>query len=286
VKAIFAAVTIQAAIPTIAIAQNNLEPVVLQGDVAPGIDNAVFDFFSFPSLSADGGLAVRGNVKGINGNVVTAAENSGIWISDASDLTGLQLLVRENDPAPGTDARFGDAGIQFSNDLTPIRSSFGQVAFRSTLVDGGSGTVNANNDSGIWVGDSNALTLVVREGEAAPGAVGSNFCNFEPPIINGPGHVAFMAGLTDGVGGCNDRAGIWLHKSGEASPLRLVARVGDAAPGVSDGAAYIQLLDPVLNPTGVVAFVADLTANSPEVLREEALFAGDPFDNGHRFGRS
>jgi hypothetical protein len=238
--------------------QLSLERVVEADLAAPDTGGASFTAFGQSTIDDDGGFAVRG-LLGEGG--VTGSTDAGIWTSGSPDLAMLDLFVRENDVAPGTSSEFGDSGFQFSSNLSPVHNAFAEVAFQAPLVDG---------RSGIWMGNASSLVLVAITGMSPIGTGGATFCSFQNTLLNDQGQVAFVAGLDAGPG-CLDRAGIWLYTPGAVPELTEIARLGNVAPGVSDGSAFSFLHDPVLNHRGDIAFIAGLGASD-----SEAVFAGNP----------
>ncbi|MEM8782197.1 MAG: choice-of-anchor tandem repeat NxxGxxAF-containing protein [Planctomycetota bacterium] len=92
---------------------------------------------------------------------------------------------------------------------------------------------------------------VALTGDAVPGAgPGVVFDQFVPGTMNSLGHTAFFATLAGpGVTTAN-RAGLWSETGGQ---LGLVARTGDAAPGVTGG-TFGGFFVPTMNDSGQVAF--------------------------------
>jgi hypothetical protein len=102
--------------------------------------------------------------------------------------------------------------------------------------------VNGSNDTGIWLGDDNSLTLVAREGSPALGDMSTDvvFGGFESNTsqginfitVNSAGRVAFAGGLTgEGVTPDSNYGILAQDSDGE---LHLIARKGDVvevAPG-------------------------------------------------------
>ena len=90
----------------------------------------------------------------------------------------------------------------------------------------------------------------------------------DAPSINSSGDVAFAAQLVvpDGMGGATFEGAIFGPTSGAGSPLGLIARSGDSAPGAADGAAFAFFDAPSINDSGDVAFQASLrTGTGAEV---------------------
>src|SRR5262249_20862640 len=153
----------------------------------------------------------------------------------------------------------------------------GRIAFFGILAQG-SGAVTSTNDTGIWSAGSGSLSLVAREGSAAPGAgAGAVFTSFFTPVLNGAGHTAFRGFLLNGAGGvtsAND-FGVWSEGTGT---LSLVAREGSQAPDTPAGAVYSNFNDVAMNGLDHVAFTASLLIGSGGVVASNAngLWAEDP----------
>ena len=95
--------------------------------------------------------------------------------------------------------------------------------------------VTTADDTAIWVGTPGNFSILVREGDAAPGTVGAtmttSFSNpsHQPTGINRSGRVLFQTTLANGdVSGTTNNSA-WY--SGTAGALELVARKGDTLPG-------------------------------------------------------
>ncbi len=98
-----------------------LNMIVRKGQAAPGTDGA-FATLSGQStlyLNNSGSFVFQGL---ITGGSVTAANDSGIWVSDAANPSSLSLLLREGDVAPGTQTQTLAFG---SNSL--VRNALGQM---------------------------------------------------------------------------------------------------------------------------------------------------------------
>jgi len=152
----------------------------------------------------------------------------GIWSEGGG--SGLALVIRKGDTAPGTGVNFIDFG-------KPVLNGAGQTAFSGVLTGTG---VTTLNDTGIWSEGSGSLALVAREGSAAPGTIpGVNFASAAftitgggIPILNGVGQTAFRTLVSGtGVSTLND-IGIWAEVDNVAT---LVVREGDVlevSPGI------------------------------------------------------
>ncbi len=166
--------------------------------------------------------------------------------SFTTSTTQLSTLYSYGSSAPGV------SGAQFSIFGYPAMNSYDNVAFRAVMSPGWGG-VTATTDSGIWADDSTGtLHLVARQGSNAPGTttsvkvtttigrasitttqqVTATFAaNFSDPVYNNEGQVAFTGTLNASTAvAAGTGTGIWSDASGT---LSLVARIGEAAPGVS-----------------------------------------------------
>ena len=129
---------------------------------------------------------------------VTKSNNTGIWTEQAG--SGLELLAREGDPAPGM-----PSGMVFDNLLyDPIGNENGQVAFyallRPNIVEDSSPI-----GSGIWAQDRNGdLRLIVSAGDPLEVATGDTrivdrlALDFD---LNNLGQLLFRATFEDGTQG-------------------------------------------------------------------------------------
>jgi hypothetical protein len=241
--------------------------VAREGDAAPGTASNFSGAFSAQSQS-DAGIAF---VAGTTGG-------SGIW--GPGGAGGLAPVVQNGDAAPGTSgAIFG--GFNLSS--APRLDDSGGVSFRGALQTG-IGGVTAANDTGLW----GPAGLIAREGSQAPGtaagAVFSTFTRFE----HGNGGIAFAADLLQGSGGVTAANDTGLWRSGGFDGSILLAREGDAVPGLP-GATFAGFTNlgssatapPVINDFGQTAFVASLTVGLGGVTaaNDRAVFFVD--ENGN-----
>ncbi len=183
------------------------------------------------------------------------------------------ILMREGDPAPGT------AGALFG---TPtIAQGFtasARAAFHASTT--GGDTVAGVNDHAWFEGGVGNLQMIVRRGDAAPGAaVGETFASLASSgSYTDAGGVAFVGFLTGpNVTTAND-AGIW---AGRAGTLQLIAREGDAAPGIPGGtigsAGGQGIVNgtgtPVMNERGQILFQVTVVTAAADV---RAYYSYDP----------
>jgi hypothetical protein len=193
---------------------------VQEGDLAPGI-TPVVEF-----LRIDGPVTNRAGQTLFRAFLaepgVGFGSNTSLWLEDSS---GLRLIAREDEPAPGM-----EPGVSFNTiDQFNSLNTNGLSAFKADVVGPG---IHGENNRGIWVDTNWNLELIVRSGTQAPGTnPGVDFFSFEAIGLNDRGALAFSGTLTGGgVDSTNDR-GIWLNADGV---LQLIIREGDpleVAPG-------------------------------------------------------
>lgn len=162
---------------------------------------------------------------------------------------GIDVLVREGDPAPG--------GGTVSNICIPgfLGCSYnygnlndnGQIAFSAALT-------GTSDDTALFLASPGGLTELARKGDPVPGGNGvfENFYSIHGPNENG--QVAFIAAISGTSGGEHDNEGIYIA---DESGVTLLVREGDTVPGGSetfDNFAYLT----GINESGEVAFTAVL----------------------------
>ena len=237
-----------------------LSLVAREGDAAPGAGAGVsLSVNGFPSLNNQGGLAFQSSLRGEG---VTLDNSVAIFRESGGNLS---LVAREGDAAPGA-----GAGEVFSLFLgSPVLNDQGETAFLSFIR---GSVLNSNNDTALFSDVGGTLSLVAREGDAAPGARGARFGDFNGLAfdLNDQGEIAFVTRLT----GTNDDA-IFSDVGGT---LSLVAREGDAAPGAGDGVFFRDFGGNTgsvrLNNQSEIAFVSILQGTGVTFANDTAIFSG------------
>jgi hypothetical protein len=105
----------------------------------------------------------------VAGSGVTTDNDRVLWLSTSS---GVEIVAREGDHAPGTGAGVNFSLIEPTAGFVapPAINAAGQVAFTATLTGAG---VSGTNDRGLWAGAPGNVSLIAREGEVVdldPGA--------------------------------------------------------------------------------------------------------------------
>lgn len=236
---------------------NGLRTVALTGIDAPGVENGLqFDAFSTfdegpPVINNSGQVAFSGLVAGTG----SFLNDTGIWSEGGGN--GLALVARDGSISPGTSVPFND----FRGARIAIDES-GNTAFSTTLN-------TSSFQNGYWSeSGGSGLALVAREGNPAPGTnvdFGSLHDSFFDAefALGGGGQFAFVGSLAGPGVDSTNRRGIWSDAGG--SGLALIARAGNAAPGVGPGLNF-GLFDRIaMNPNGQTAFRASLHLSGPGV---------------------
>ncbi len=171
--------------------------LVREGDLAPGTAgarfvntaNGTFPGISPASLTRSGRFEFTTGLVG--GDVIAGVNDRALYAGTVG--SGLTLIARDGQPAPGTDAVF----LGFSPFYSLINDA-GDVAFQAVLT---GGTTNQTNDTGIWIRrSSGTLSLVVREGDPVAGLPGTTYDSFIGwnMLFNDLGQIVVTANLRGG----------------------------------------------------------------------------------------
>lgn len=182
-------------------------------------------------------------------------------------------LVRQGvTPPPGVPNP--SSAIFFSTFLYLNANDSGKIAFLGFITNS-----PASADSGIWTDAPGALSLLVREGDPAPGITDATFADFPYAIgIGDDGTVGFLARLGGTGVTANDELTVWTGRPGA---LKLVAREGDPAPGLGNDVVFDTFLQasyetgPAVNPYGHAAFVARLRGPGITNANDDTIWVED-----------
>lgn len=201
------------------LAEVPIRTVVLSGDHAPGTPDGVVytEFGNSPHINDAGQLGFIGY---LHGPGVTSLNAHGFWVAQAGQS---QLILRGGDPIDGA-----QPGEYFLGGApSPGMTNSGRAAFWGGF-DGPS--VTNENQRAIWQYGASGVTLVARGGQQAPNLPDGVVYGFPfQPAHNGGGHTAFVSNLVGGdVVYPRNHQGLFAGTQGD---VRLLARVGDHAPG-------------------------------------------------------
>jgi hypothetical protein len=204
-----------------------LRALALTGQHAPGTEAS---FAEFPAIETPGTPLISAGrslfVATLSGPNVFFGNRHGTW-SDRSGV--LELVVRAGDPAPGM------SGVTLGDPLPLAFNEQGRTLIAARLE--GAGVTTANNES-LWTDRSGAMSLFVREAQAAPGTeagvvfgfgqLGAGQSVFPATAMNAESRIVFGATLSGpGITAFNDEA-LYLETS---QGVELLVREGEDAPG-------------------------------------------------------
>ena len=122
----------------------------------------------------------------ISGTGITFSNDFGWFVHDGSTI---KLIAQEGTAAPGVaGAVFPQAANGFDVD------AMGRAMLLLRLPTGGD--INSSNDKGVWVWDGTALTLKIREGDAAPGAPGHTIGTIDSSRLTSDGQLLVQASVS------------------------------------------------------------------------------------------
>ncbi len=259
----------------------SLAPFFREGDPAPGTAGATLSS-SFSSMSQQstgcnesGYILFQSATAG--GDTITSgttANNSG-WFTG---LPGnLQLMQRKGDLVLG-----GTVGISALGFISQM-NSLGQVLHDETLSTSlGTTPATAANDKTLWIYNQGVgNTLILREGDPAPGTGGGTFSlasngwtvNTGSNTFNNNGNTVISADISGGnvVAGLTDRA---LYIGG-ISGWTMAMRRGDVAPGTG-GATFDVVSNASLNINNgdEIAFEASLLGGGTTTTNDTGIWKG------------
>jgi hypothetical protein len=192
--------------------------VAAQGDPAP---DTTFTFATLGNAAVEmrDGVAFRATLAG-----ASPASATGIWANQNESGT-LTLLAQTGAPAPDESGQ--PNGAVFAALSDPVYNNQEDVAFSGTLKVA-PGLVTPATAMGVWASSGGTLSLLAREGGAAPGTSGAKFAAFHSAGLSDDGGAILAATLaassTLGVTATND-AGVW--EGATAQSLTLMLRAGE-----------------------------------------------------------
>ncbi|MBY0307514.1 MAG: hypothetical protein K2Q09_02115, partial [Phycisphaerales bacterium] len=158
-------------------------------------------------------------------------------------------------------------------------SSDGYLLFPGTL--GGLGVTTAN-DKALWrVSPGGTVTLIVREGDPAPGMpAGATFVNFidaqdsviEAGMTAGGNAFIYATATGGGTTASNDNA-LWY---GQPGALTMLVREGDPAPTLASPIILSTLTLPSHNGSGTYTFVSALSGTGTGSNNNLAVYRATP----------
>jgi hypothetical protein len=174
----------------------------------------------------------------------------------------LRTVALSGTPAAGT-----PAGAAFDIFSAPQIDAFGRTMFSANVA--GDGIVETN-ETGVWVERDGGLSLVLREGDAAPGfptgTVFTNLFALQNGEMNREGDIALLARVTEPA----QRGRLAIY-TGTGGPLELVARTSLPMPEL--GASIANFFPGFsFNDEGQIAFGAISPRPFPSSGSDDSLW--------------
>jgi hypothetical protein len=218
----------------------DLRKIALEGEQAPETGGETYESsFSPPAINSAGDVAF--------GDLITGGDpiNAGIFIDSGGEASAVALF---DEPAPVS------VGGSYSLFGYPTLNDSGDVSFMAFLRGG-------SQPRAIFLASGDTDTVLVRPGDTAPdtgdggdipdGTYTGNVADFNLPVLNDSGGVAFSSEVTGG----SVAGGVFVDSGGAEAAFALA---GDPAPGIPGG-KYSLFGTPSQNDAGSVAFTADVT---------------------------
>ncbi len=259
-----------------------LVPLVKKGEQAPGLDLGVkFTAFKQVVLADDAGPAFLASVAGPG---IGLGNNLGLWSTNAAGV--VSLVVRKGDMITvggrtrklSTPALFKGAPLTLGHGRHAALGQ--QFTFTAKFTDGFTAL--------LLVQPGTTPTVLAEKGGMVGSAInGALFASFGSPCVTKQADkFAFLSKLVPSFGGVTSASAGAIFTQAAATN-DLVAQKTFGAPGVT-GAFFATIGDPVMSPSGALAFFGKMKAGLGGVLSGTAagLWAntGGGLDNAVRQG--
>ncbi|MEK6702787.1 MAG: choice-of-anchor tandem repeat NxxGxxAF-containing protein [Planctomycetota bacterium] len=246
----------------------NLSLIARRGGAAAGVAGGTFGTLGnpVPNMANANGQLVFGNTLNSTGGV-TSANDSVLYMYTPG--SGLSLLAREGNPAPGT------SGATYTGSFTMNTANFnnaGQAAYGATLA--GGDVVGTTNNAAFYIATTGGSTLAWRNGTAASGtdATFLSASAFNLGIDNA-GRIVLSAALTGGTTTTANDSGIWY---GAPGLLELIAREGSAVPTLNATFSSLSAVPARINALGQLVFISSMLSGDAALNNKQGVFAYDP----------
>jgi hypothetical protein len=193
-------------------------------------DSGDFTYVNVSKFDATGRIAYAKNSFQSSGQVITDGLHS-FWLAPAQGPAHAVVTV-------GDQISLGGGPywkFNYLYDSVSLESN-GRVVYGAQLT--GDGINTLNNDT-IWADDNGFKQILMRDGQAAPGLPsGTIMTHVQTPYADSAGHLAFTSTIAGPDTNSTNSEAIFSTTGGS---LHLVARLGQAAPGVGAPANFLSL---------------------------------------------
>lgn len=185
----------------------------------------------------------------------------GLWTGPPNDL---RLIARTDSQAHGL-----PDNISYSY-IFDVDNPGGVLAFGAFLK---GASITEDNDVGLWLGPSEDVRLIAREGDPAPGIDSATFSvlginNFE---VDHSGRLIFPARVEGNQINVTNDYGYW-RSSGNA--MELLYRSGDPAPNIAEARLASFRVEPIVSDEYLL--LANLVGENVTSANDGAMFVGTP----------
>lgn len=171
-----------------------IQPVVVEGDAAPGTGGLIFNdgpfnnqSMAYVSINANDAVTFPALLQDTGTGDITRS----VWRDTLGG--GLEVVAKQGDIAPGT-----EVDTEFFAFFRSVLNDSDEVVFTANLT---GPQVTGATGSGMWKGTPGSAELLVRSGDQVPGqAPGVTFSNASDfrPLLNDAGQVVFQDGFNGG----------------------------------------------------------------------------------------
>ncbi len=239
--------------------QVEITKVLHTGDPAPGIAGATISYLAQPQIDGAGNVLVDPSITGPG---VNAGNNLVIYYGPPG---GLQIVIREGDPAPDLPSGVVIASLFGGNQLCEAGTIwvFSQVS--------GPGITPGVNDTVNYVGPPGALQKIFQSGDPAPQTEPGTIFAGGSIMLSDNGSILVRANLAGPmVNSTNDQA---MYVGYPDNP-QLLWRKGMQAPGTEPGTVFAWVDDVKFNDLHHVGFRAGVTGPGVNQSNDAGYWAG------------
>jgi hypothetical protein len=196
-----------------------------------------FSYINVSKFDSAGRIAYAKNSYSFSGQVITDGLHS-FWLAPAVGAARAVVTLKDQISVEGDLWTFN-----YLYEPVSLESS-GRIVYGAQLT--GDGINTLNNDT-IWEDDNGYKHILMRDGQPAPGLPsGTIMTHVQTPYADAAGHLAFTSTISGPDTNPTNSEAIFSTAGGT---LHLVARLGQAAPGLGSS-VYFLGLSPALTVEG------------------------------------
>jgi uncharacterized repeat protein (TIGR02543 family) len=233
----------------------------------PALANTPWNAFGFPGWSLDGiRLGFLATMQSVGSKLTS---DTGIFVDGTEGRLALRVRKGDQAPDPSASPVAGPTFVSFKDPV--IGGSPVEYAFLGRLT---GITTTPANDEGLWLGTSEGLRLVAREGQGSDSIpTYAHWKAFQSLALGSARGPLFVADLAPGFGGVTPAAkrGLWgMDSSGRLWPL---LRQGDLI-AVGDRTAQVNRFTALTPGTGAQGTTRGLSPSGAHIAVQVQLADG------------